>query len=99
MGMPGQADGLRLGHGAGVDEHGHPAGGLLDHGLGHQLPLLRGHEIHLTGGTTGIQALHPFLNEELGLFLQGGHIHFSILGEGGGHGRDDSKQFFHQITS
>ena len=39
------------------------------------------------------------MNEELGLFLQGGHIHFSILGEGGGHGRDDSKQFFHQITS
>ena len=93
--MPGQTDGLFHGHGAGVDEHGDAAGSLLHHSLSNQFPLLSGHQVHFAGGATGVQALNALLDQELGLLLQRGHIHFVIRGKGSGHGRNHAIEFFH----
>ena len=95
LGVLSQPDGLVLVHGAHVDEHRDAPGGLLYHRLGHQFPLLGAHEIHLAGGTAGIQTLHTLLDQILRLRLQRSDIHLVVRGEGSGHSSDHAVQLFH----
>ena len=72
---------------------------LPDHGFGHELSILLGHEEHLAGGAAGIQALQAVVDAVIHQVLQALDVDLVIFGERGDNGHDSAEQFLHNDLS